>query len=101
MIRGTTPTFKLQITDDQVNLLEARNVYATFKQRDKAITKSDEDIEVSAHEVDVFLSQEETLKFKPGTIAVQLNWTYVDGVRACSNIIYVDIGENLKPEVLE
>lgn len=97
--RGTTPTFKLQITDD-VDLTQAQNVYATFKQTDKEITKTGSDLEISAHEVDVFLAQSETLLFKAGTISIQLNWTYMNGERACSKKALVQIDENLKPEVL-
>ena len=40
MVRGTTPTFQLQITDETVDLTQAINVYATFKQYDKVIQKT-------------------------------------------------------------
>lgn len=101
MIRGTTPTFKLTLNDETVDLTQALNVYATFKQLNTLITKSGVDIEVTANEVDVYLSQAETLQFSEGYIDVQLNWTYTDGRRACSNIIKVAIGRNLINEVLE
>lgn len=100
MIRGTTPTFQLKLADEQVDLTQALNVYATFKSREQTITKSGADLEVTANEVDVYMSQEETLGFLAGTIAVQLNWTYTDGRRACSNIVTMQIGENLLPEVI-
>lgn len=101
MIRGTTPTFKLMLNDETVDLTQAVNVYATFKSRDNVLTKTGEDITVTANEVDVFLTQKETLAFTESTIQVQLNWTYVDGVRACSNIITVNVQNNLVNEVLE
>lgn len=100
MIRGTTPTFKLMLSDETVDLTQAVNVYATFKSREQTITKTADDITVLANEVDVYMSQVETLGFLSGTVSIQLNWTYVDGRRACSNIISMQIGENLLPEVL-
>lgn len=101
MIRGTTPTFKLQINDETVDLTQAENVYASFKQQNTLLTKTGDDITVTANEVDVYFTQAESLKFLRGEIQVQLNWTYAAGERACSNIIKVAIGENLVPEVLE
>lgn len=100
MIRGTTPTFELKITDSTVDLTEATNVYATFAQWGKTITKTGEDIDVTAQQVDVYFSQADSLSFSSGTIEVQLNWTYTDGSRAATNIIKVVIGDNLLPEVL-
>lgn len=101
MIRGTTPTFQLKIADQTVNLTEARNVYATFEQRGKKLTKTGEDIEVTAQQVDVYFSQAESLQFEVGSVDVQLNWTYSNGARACTDIIRVTVGENLVPEVLQ
>lgn len=100
MIRGTTPTFELKITDSTVDLTEATNVYATFAQWGKTITKTGNDIDVTAQQVDVYFSQADSLSFSSGTIEVQLNWTYTDGSRAATNIIKVVIGDNLLPEVL-
>lgn len=101
MVRGTTPTFQLQITDETVDLTQATNVYATFKQYDKEIQKTGSAITVSAHQVDVYFTQEESLKFSEGIISVQLNWTYDDGSRACSDIINVAVERNLIGSVLQ
>lgn len=98
--RGTTPTFKLYLQSETVDLTQADNVYATFQQGNVVITKTGADLDVDETEVDVYLDQSETLRFYKGFIDVQLNWTYADGSRACSNIIKVDIGENLVPRVL-
>lgn len=95
MIRGTTPTFQLKLADDTVDLTQANNVYATFKQESNTITKTGADIEVTANQVDVYFTQSETLSFKAGTMYCQLNWTYSDGQRACSNIISIAVGKNL------
>ena len=95
MVRGTTPTFVLTISDNTIDLTEALNVYVTFKQNATVINKKGEDIVVTAHQVDVYLSQKETLKFVEGSLEIQLNWTYVNGERACSNITTIDVEKNL------
>lgn len=100
MVRGTTPTFKLYLDDEYVDLTQAVNVYVSFKQKDTLITKTGEDIEVREDEVDVYLNQEETLKFIKGSVEIQLNWTYLDGRRACSNIITIEVDKNLIGDVL-
>ena len=102
MVKGTTPTFRLLLNDETVDLTQALNVYATFKQGTKEITKSGDDLTVLANEVDVYLEQKETLMFSSNDIMqVQLNWTYVDGRRACSNIIKIPVGQNLIGSVLQ
>ena len=40
MIRGTTPTFTLNMLDEQLDLRNASNVYATFKQKNVLLTKT-------------------------------------------------------------
>lgn len=108
MIRGTTPTFKLLINDETLNLTQASEVYATFGQGKNLITKNGSDLTITCeegegvlnNEVDVYLSQSETLSFKAGTILCQLNWTYDNGERACTNIIRINVGENLVGDVL-
>ena len=101
MIRGTTPTFTLTLADDTVDLTQAVNVYATFKQGAVVITKTGADLEVSEHSVDVYLDQSETLKFAPGNLQIQLNWTYAQGRRACTNIVSIGIDKNLIGSVLQ
>lgn len=100
MIRATTPTFSLKIRDESVDLTQALNVYATFTQLSKVITKTGEDIVVSPQQVDVYLSQEETLKFTEGDVEVQINYTYANGTRAASKIAYIKVEKNLIGRVL-
>lgn len=101
-VRGTTPTFKLKFSDEEVDLTQALNVYATFKNLNTVITKTGDDIEVAAKEVDVYLSQEETLSFEADTtVEVQVNWTYAEGRRAASKVKYIKFGKNLIGSVLE
>ena len=101
MVRGTTPTFRLYLNDEYVDLTQAVNVYVSFEQKDVLITKTGEDLEILTDEVDVYLSQSETLKFIKADVEIQLNWTYLDGRRACSNIITIEVDRNLIGDVLE
>lgn len=100
-IRGTTPTFRLMLDTTEVDLTEARNVYATFTQDKTVITKTGQDIDILPQEVDVYLTQRETLKFQQGKLEIQLNWTYLGGKRASSDIIYILVGRNLIGRVIE
>lgn len=99
MIRGTTPTFQLKLNGD-VDLTEADNVYATFEQGCYSTTKTGDDIEVSEDQVDVYFDQSESLKFRQGFVDIQLNWTFDNGKRACSNIVKISVGKNLIGKVL-
>ena len=106
MIRGTTPTFTLTLNDETVDLTLAENVFVTFKQGYKdcckaSITKSGEDISVSAHEVSVTLTQKDSLHFVEGPLLIQVNWVYSDGTRACSEIAKIDVTENLLVNVIK
>lgn len=102
MIRGTTPTFRLTVNDNTVDLTDAVNVYATFKQGcGISLTKTGSDVVVEDRTVSVYLAQKETLLFREGPCDIQLNWTYEDGRRACSNIIRIDVGENLIGKVIK
>lgn len=99
MHRGTTPTFTLTVPNDY-DLTDCGNIYATFEQNQTSVTKSGEDIDVSAHSVDVYLDQSETLMFRRGALNIQLNFTFAGGQRACTEIKRINIEDNLLPEVL-
>lgn len=101
MIRGTTPTFKLRLKDTSIDLTKADNIYVSFSQKSVRLMKSGEDLEVNGNEVDVYLTQEESLKFVDGEVEIQINWTYDDGSRACTNIVTINVSKNLIGSVLE
>lgn len=101
MIRGTTPTFKLRLKDTSIDLAKADNIYVSFSQKSVRLMKSGEDLEVNGNEVDVYLTQEESLKFVDGEVEIQINWTYDDGSRACTNIVTINVSKNLIGRVLE
>ena len=99
MVQATTPTLILSLPET-VDLTQAANVYFTMKQGDSFIRKHGDDLTVSVNTVYVELSQQETLRFFPGSAELQLNWTYADGKRACSDIVILQVGPNLELEVL-
>ncbi len=99
--RGTTPTFILSFpAASGINLAEAENVYVTLRSWDKTLTKTGEDLTVETTTVSVYLTQAETLLLRPGKCQIQVNWTKNDGSRAASEIVCVQITENLLPEVV-
>ena len=103
MYRGTTPTYSF-IMPQGVDLTQADNVYVTFGALKGCtiFTKTGADLDVTETQVDVYLTQEETLAF-PEYVKVQLNWTYQeDGrtKRACSQQITISTERNLIDRVI-
>ena len=97
--RGTTPTFTLTFTD--VDLTTAANVYVTFSQGHRTVTKTGEDITVSATTIDVELTQGETLGFYAGKVQIQANWTTSSGKRFASNVATYELTKQLLQKVVE
>lgn len=98
MIKGTTPTFVLELADHEIDLSEAQNVYVSFEQGTVYLEKKNGDagVTVDGYTVNVYLTQTESLMFvarRP--ITCQINWTYPDGSRAATNQKTVSVGPNL------
>ena len=101
MVQATTPTFVLTLPNT-LDLSTASKVTFTISQDNGnvVINKSDSELDINANVVSVYLSQEETLQFSHFIDAqIQLNWVYLDGSRACSEIKDVVVGENLHKAV--
>jgi len=96
--RGVTPTFTL--TFEGIDLTQAIHVYVTFR-GGATITKSDDDLTITATTISVYLTQAETLSLAKGTVSIQANWTYGDGSRAASTIVNYNFTDNLLPKVVE
>lgn len=99
MVQFTTPTFILTLPND-VDLSQASNVFFTLTQGKTEINKSGDSLVIDGQTVSVYMTQEETGRFVNGKASLQLNWTYGNGARACSNIVSVDVGRNLLDEVV-
>lgn len=103
--RGTTPTYRLILQDTTIDLAEANDVYVTFAdgKYNKIIEKTGADLYIDGNIVEIFLTQEETLKLPAGELLVQINWTYQEGTttkRAASQIVRTTSARNLKNEVI-
>lgn len=100
MVQATTPTFILTLPQN-VDLSIANDVYFTMRQGCTRVQKHGEDLEIEANVVSVYLTQADTVYVTKGTIDLQLNWTYDNGERACSEIKTIPVSENLLKEVIE
>lgn len=98
MVQATTPTIIMTLPND-VDLTEAQTVVFSLVQGSSVIRKVIENAE--AHQVSVYLTQEETLGLSNGNAQIQLNWTYADGSRACTNIVNINVTPNLLKAVIE
>ena len=67
------------------------------------MTKTGDELVVSANTITLTLTQEETLSFKPGAVQIQVNWTYQEGgmvKRAASDVASIVFKANLEGGVL-
>ena len=99
--RATTPTITFTFTEQSLDLTSAANVYVTFAQGSKAITKTGEDLTVQAKSIAVSLTQQETLQFSEGSVEAQANWTDASGNRACSEVVSIALTKQLLKRVVE
>ena len=104
MYQGVTPTFTFK-APDEVDLSDASKVWVTFSTMDERelLTKAGDELTVTEHSAEVYLTQQETLKLPVGSIKVQINWIYQEGgktKRACSDKFEIIVNSNLKREVL-
>ena len=104
---GTTPTFTLTFTDDDLDLTAASHVYVTFQSGIKKVTKSDSDLTVAAKQIEVVLTQAETLQLLQNQyedaetmVEIQANWTYSTGKRGSSDVSNYPFSKQLLPEVI-
>ena len=97
----TTPTFTLTFTEQALDLTQAQNVYVTFRSGETLMTKSGADLTIAEKSIGVYLSQEETAKFKVGYVEIQANWTTATGGRAASEVTKYNITEQLLKRVVE
>ena len=96
----TTPTFTLTFNEDGLDLTEAINVYVTFRSGAITRTKSGSDLEIETQAISVFMSQNDTSKFRTGDVEIQANWTEPNGGRAASEVVNYPISEQLLKRVV-
>ena len=97
--RYTTPTFTLTFSEQWVDLTQAREVFVTFEAPGVKITKTGEDLVVTAKTIQVRLSQEETAKLTD-TVEIQANWMIGDDRIATDPPSKIDMSKQLYNEVI-
>ncbi len=96
-MQGLTPTITVTVPET-VDLTEAANVYVSFKQGAKLLKP--EGFTVAAHQVGIYLTQEDTLSFAVGAVEIQINWTYAGGQRGATKPVILSVSPNHLLEVL-
>lgn len=95
--KGTQPDFTL--TFGEYDLTEATNIHVTFTSGSTKITKSGEDLDVSAHQIVVYMTQEESLSLAVGQLKIQANWI-VNGRRKGTDVSYDDVTQQTYMEMI-
>lgn len=96
--RGTTPTHIFEV---DVDLTSAVVMYISYKQFDKVVLeKTLEDITVTATQLTVRLTQEETLLFKDGLVEIQIRARLADDSALKSDVIKTDADKLIKDGVI-
>lgn len=100
MIRGTTPTLKLNLNGVKTSRLAS--VYVTIKQGEKEVTKTYDDgiIAESESVLSVPLAQEDTLTFGQGYVYIQLRAMTTDDLAIASKTRLVLMDDILKEGVI-
>ncbi len=104
MIRGTTPTYTLQIDGYD---LTGCSVYVTVKRSRTTVTKTSMEgaVVIAADEQGttllVWFSQEDTLALRAGDGSIQVRWIDRDGTAWATEIANVSVGTVLLDSVIE
>lgn len=96
--KATTPTYLL--TFNGVDFNDANEIVVTITDGNRTVLLELEP-EHTENTLSFELTQAQTLAMPAAPCLLQVNWTYGDGKRACSNIARIDFKANLKNEVME
>mgnify|MGYP007122035445 CR=1 FL=1 len=106
IVRGTTPTLTFHVLNEQLDLDEIAEVWITFKTKAgvkvKEITYTKEDVVIDnvEHNIELDLSQEDTLDLPDTNILVQMRVRFDNDLAYASSIIPINIGHILKEGVI-
>ena len=101
IIKGTTPTMRFTFRD--VDPTRIVTTALTIKQNKELVIERDlttATVSESDSSISYKLSQEETLSFSVGKVAVMHNWVLDDGTRGASKEAVITIEDNHKDEVM-
>jgi len=96
MWRGTTPTHTFTFPAD-VDLESMSVIYISYAQDGAVVVEKEKsELEIIGNQIRFSLTQADTLKFRPGTVKIQLRAKTSDGRAVASNIISTTTREILK-----
>lgn len=99
MTRGTTPSYLIDF-DEEFDFDEVSKWTVTFSQRPVVLKKDDPLVDTVEKTLLVSLTQNETLRFKKGTMELQVRGLFADGAAFASDICIVPIEPVLDGRVL-
>lgn len=98
MRRGSTPTNTFDVDLD----LRGATVFISYEQEGAVIIeKTGEDVDIGESQLSLTLSQEETLKFHPGKVFIQIRYVFPNGAADASEIIQTTFERIIKDGVIE
>lgn len=98
MRRGSTPTNTFGVDIDLTNA----TVFVSYEQNGMVVLeKTGDDLTVTADSIQLSLSQEETLAFKPGEVQIQIRYVLPTGAADASNIVRTTFERIIKDGVIE
>lgn len=98
MKRGSTPTNEFSVDID----LRQATVYVSYEQDGRTVVeKTGDDLTVEANKITVKLTQQDTLKFKPGAVLMQIRYVFpFTGDADASNIMQTTAERIIKDGVI-
>lgn len=103
MYRGTTPTIQITISGVQISTLT--DIWVTLEQKyglemTKKLSAGEIYTEVATNKIRVPLTQEDTLKLKPGTVDIQIRALTNSGGAVAGPIKTINVDQILKDGVI-
>lgn len=101
MYQGTTPSLVFEIKNYD---LSGATVYVSFRQGNEVLTKTGPDVAVSysggISTVVCFLTQEETLAMRRGSVTVQIRFIYESGQAYATTEKQIEVSRVIYPAVI-
>ncbi len=98
MRRGSTPTNTFDVDLD----LRGATVFINYEQDDEVVLeKTGDDLTIGESQITLKLTQEETLKFHPGKVYIQIRYVFPNGAADGSDIIQTTFERIIKDGVIE
>lgn len=101
MYRGTTPAFSFKLNTD-IDFDQIEVIYITFRSQlhELSFSKDDCTLDNETKTISVRFTQEQTLKFSPGTVNVQIRLRVGKDRAYATPVKSIDISQILKDGVI-